>query len=98
MAAGIDLTDAFYISLSNNIGGAILIGQKVYKGEGPRSGEVGHMTIIPDGRECYCGQRGCFETYCNASILSDLSDGDLTLFFEKLEAGDKACMEAWKEY
>ena len=93
-----DLTDAFYISLSNNIGGAILIDQKVYKGEGPRSGEVGHMTIVPDGRECYCGQRGCFETYCNAAVLSNLSDGDLALFFEKLEAGDKACTKVWDEY
>ncbi len=93
-----DLTDAFYISLSNNIGGAILIDQKVYKGEGPRSGEVGHMTIVPDGRVCYCGQRGCFETYCNAAVLSELSDGDLALFFEKLEAGDKACTKVWNEY
>ncbi len=92
------LTDAFYISLSNNIGGAILINHKVYKGEGPRSGEVGHMTIIPDGRKCYCGQKGCFETYCNATVLSDLFDGDLALFFEELEAGNKICVDTWKEY
>lgn len=93
-----DMADAFYISLSNNIGGSILIDHKVYKGEGPRSGEVGHMTIVPDGRECYCGQRGCFETYCNASLLADMFQGDLDMFFEQLEAGDEACVRTWQEY
>lgn len=93
-----DQADSFYISLSNHVGGAILIDRKVYKGGGPRSGEVGHMTIVPNGRECYCGQKGCFETYCNEAVLSDLSDGDLDLFFEKLEAEDIRCTDAWNEY
>lgn len=93
-----ELTDAFYVSLSNNIGGAILIGHKVYKGEGPRSGEVGHMTIFPDGRECYCGKKGCFEEYCKAGVLADICDGDLKMFFEKLSAGEKTCGAAWEEY
>ncbi|MGN8632689.1 ROK family protein [Blautia sp. HCP3S3_G3] len=93
-----ELKDAFYISLSNNIGGSILIDHKVYHGEGQRSGEVGHMTLIPNGRECYCGKRGCFETYCNASILSDVCDGNLQDFFQKLEQGDRECMELWRDY
>lgn len=93
-----ELSDAFYISLSNNIGGSILIDHKVYKGEGPRSGEVGHMTIVPDGRTCYCGQQGCFETYCNATILANLFDGDLAMFFQELEDGNPRCREVWDEY
>lgn len=93
-----ELADAFYISLSNNIGGSILINHKVYKGEGPRSGEIGHMTIIPDGKPCYCGQKGCFETYCNAAVLSNLYDGNLALFFEQLEAGNKDCLQIWEDY
>ncbi len=93
-----DVTDAFYISLSNNIGGSILIDHKVYKGEGPRSGEVGHMTIIPGGRECYCGQKGCFETYCNAAILADMFQGNLEMFFERLQDNDADCAGVWREY
>lgn len=93
-----DVADAFYISLSNNIGGSILIDHKVYKGEGPRSGEVGHMTIVPNGKECYCGQKGCFETYCNASVLADMFQGNLEIFFEKLAEGDVDCNLVWKEY
>lgn len=93
-----ELSDAFYISLSNNIGGSILIDHKVYSGEGPRSGEIGHMTIIPEGRECYCGQRGCFETYCNAALLSDPFDGDLSEFFRLLKEGDTTCASVWENY
>lgn len=93
-----NLKDAFYISLSNNIGGAILINHKVYRGEGQRSGEVGHITLVPDGRECYCGKKGCFETYCNATVLSDLCDGNLREFFTRLEDGDTQCEKAWNEY
>lgn len=93
-----EMEDSFYISLSNNIGGSILINRQVYKGEGPRSGEVGHITLVPDGRDCYCGQKGCFETYCNAMILSDKTDGDLEEFFRMLKAGDADCMEMWAEY
>ena len=93
-----DESDSFYISLSNNIGGSIIINGEVYKGEGPRSGEVGHITIIPDGRKCYCGRKGCFETYCNATILSDYTEGNIEGFFRELQSGNQTCMEMWKEY
>ncbi len=93
-----DIDGAFYISLSNNVGGAILINHKVYKGEGSRSGEIGHMTVVPDGKDCYCGQKGCFETYCNAALLSGMCGGDLAAYFEKLEQKDEACGKAWEEY
>lgn len=93
-----ELNNFFYISLSNNVGGSVLINRQVYKGEGPRSGEVGHMTIVPDGRPCYCGKKGCFETYCNASILSGETGGDLELFFEKLHGGDAHIKEVFNEY
>lgn len=93
-----DLTDAFYISLSNNVGGSVLINHKVYKGEGARSGEIGHMTIQPGGRACYCGQKGCFEAYCNAGILAGGCDGNLRIFFERLEQGDARCSQLWEEY
>ncbi len=93
-----ELSDVFYISLSNNIGGAVLIGHKVYRGEGPRSGEVGHMTLFPDGRECYCGKKGCFEAYCNAAVLTDTCGGSLDTFFEKLALGDGTCRTVWERY
>lgn len=93
-----DLKNAFYISLSNNVGGSILINNQVYTGENSRSGEIGHITMFPDGPLCYCGQRGCFETCCSATVLSDLTDGNLEEFFRQLKAGNTECSKKWNQY
>lgn len=47
----------FYLSLSNTVGGAILNERKLQQGKAFRCGEVGHMTIVPDGKLCYCGKK-----------------------------------------
>jgi predicted NBD/HSP70 family sugar kinase len=93
-----DTKNAFYISLSNNIGGAVYIGNKVFAGENQKSGEIGHITIIPDGLPCYCGQKGCLEAYCSASLLADTSDGSLARFFEELQGGNREKLIVWDNY
>lgn len=86
-----------YLSLSNSVGGAILHMDQLYMGEHQRSGEFGHMTLIPNGRVCYCGKTGCFDAYCNAEILSSLCGGDLDEFFRCLPQ-DLNLQEKWQEY
>ena len=93
-----NLGNAFYISLCNNIGGSVLIRNEIYTGIHQRAGEIGHMTIVPDGRVCYCGKRGCFETYCAATILSDLAGGSLSGFFSLLKSGNLRASAVWQEY
>ena len=56
-----DLTDAFYILLSQHVGGAMIRNHQVELGENTRAGEIGHMTMIPFGKACYCGRSGCLE-------------------------------------
>ena len=56
------------------------------------------MTVVADGRPCYCGQYGCLETYCSATVLSDTTDGDLGVFFEKLKNGDMESRMLWDSY
>ena len=93
-----DMENAVYLSLSNSVGGAFLQGSRLYFGEHQRSGEFGHMTLYPGGRECYCGKRGCLDAYCSAQRLSSLTEGKLDRFFEKLRQGDKECAQAWAGY
>jgi glucokinase len=55
----------FYMTLSTGIGGGIIAsGETLYRGADSYAGEIGHLTIRPDGPECLCGSRGCFERMC----------------------------------
>lgn len=89
---------AVYLMLSNSVGGAMIQNNQIYFGENFRSAEIGHVRIVPGGRSCYCGQRGCLNAYCSAERLSDLAGGKLQLFFERLEAGHAGCASAFREY
>ena len=63
--AGRGFRPLFYMTLSTGIGGGILTsGEIVYRGADSYAGEIGHLTIRPDGPECLCGWRGCFERMC----------------------------------
>lgn len=88
----------FYLSLSNTVGGAIFDYDGLVHGNHFRCGEAGHMTVIPDGKECYCGKKGCLDAYCSAIILSKEADGKLERFFELLEQKDRRAAEIWDIY
>jgi glucokinase len=63
--AGRDHLHMFYLTLSTGIGGGIVLSDGiVYRGADSWAGEIGHLTIRPDGPECLCGARGCFERMC----------------------------------
>ena len=55
----------FYMTLSTGIGGGIVTeAEGIYRGADSYAGELGHLTIRPDGPECLCGAHGCFERMC----------------------------------
>jgi glucokinase len=63
--AGRGYRPLFYMTLSTGIGGGIVTsGESVYRGADSYAGEIGHLTIRPDGPPCLCGSRGCFERIC----------------------------------
>ena len=90
--------NAFYIMLSASVGGTVYIGGNQYSGSKMRAGEIGHTVVVPGGKPCYCGRRGCVDPYCSASALTGVTDGDLKLFFQQLEAGDESVKAVWQEY
>ena len=93
-----DLQNAFYLMLSNNVGGSVLIDGRVYQGDHVKSGEAGHMTLVPGGRLCYCGRCGCVDAYCAATVLSGPYDGNIRAFFEALDSGNRTAAENWQAY
>jgi len=63
--AGRGYRPLLYMTLSTGIGGGIITnGDSIYRGADSYAGEIGHLTIRPDGPECLCGSRGCFERMC----------------------------------
>src|SRR5262245_17806016 len=62
--AGRGFDPLFYMTLSTGIGGGICSAGGLWRGADSYGGEIGHLTISPDGPECLCGSRGCFERMC----------------------------------
>ncbi len=87
-----------YLSLSDGVGGAILVNGDQYTGDHTRSAEFGHMCVEWNGLPCACGKRGCLEAYCNAQRLSGNLGITLQVFFQELEAGNQKYRKLWEDF
>lgn len=88
----------FYLSLSNTVGGAFFSQNELMQGKNFRCGEVGHMTVVPDGVRCYCGKKGCLDAYCAAGRLSGITGGKLEQFFDLLDQRESNAVKIWDSY
>lgn len=95
---GQSIRDAFYLSVSNSVGGAIFINGELYEGANQRAGEFGHMTLVDGGRPCYCGKLGCVDAYCSIKSLLGYENESLKDFFAALDAGDPKRRARWEQY
>ena len=69
--AGRGCTDFIYLTMSTGIGGGIIAAGKLVRGgKALSAGELGHICIQLDGRQCSCGMRGCYEAYCGGRALA----------------------------
>ena len=57
------------IAVGTGIGGALVIDGRVFRGAWGLAGEWGHATVVPQGRDCACGNRGCWEQYVSGEAL-----------------------------
>ncbi|MBI4368177.1 MAG: ROK family protein [Candidatus Omnitrophica bacterium] len=58
-----------YVTVSTGIGSGIVANGELLRGEGGSAGEIGHMTIVPNGIHCDCGKRGCLEAYASGTAI-----------------------------
>lgn len=59
------------IAIGTGIGAALLVEGELYRGSHGVAPELGHVQVVPDGRPCACGKRGCWERYCSGTALAD---------------------------
>ncbi|MDP2950585.1 MAG: ROK family protein [Chloroflexota bacterium] len=72
--AGRGCRHLIYITVSTGIGGGIIIDGKLYTGATGAAGEIGHITLDPDGPLCGCGNRGCLEAFASGRAVATQGD------------------------
>lgn len=68
---GVGIDDLIFISGNVGVGAGVVAGGQRLEGAGGYAGEVGHMVVDPQGRDCHCGNRGCFETEVGAHAIAE---------------------------
>ncbi|MCL8027030.1 ROK family protein [Nocardioides bruguierae] len=91
--AAVGAHDALVITLGTGIGGAVVLDGVLHRGRNGMAGEFGHAQVVPGGRECECGGRGCWEQYCSGNALvrhvrAALADGGAAPALLGLADGD----------
>src|SRR5215471_15207456 len=73
IGAGRDVDDLVLLTLGTGIGGGIISGGRVMRGFVGMAGELGHMTVVPNGNPCGCGNQGCLEKHASATAISSMA-------------------------
>src|SRR6185503_17153149 len=73
MGAGRDVDDLVLLTLGTGIGGGIIVGGRILRGAVGMAGEFGHMTVVPNGNPCGCGNQGCLEKHASATAVTALA-------------------------
>ncbi|MGO9256022.1 MAG: ROK family protein [Bryobacteraceae bacterium] len=73
MGAGREVDDLVLLTLGTGVGGGIVSGGRVLRGYVGMAGELGHITVVPGGNPCGCGNRGCLEKHASATAVSAMA-------------------------
>ena len=94
-----ELDSAVVLLLNRNLGGAIITNHQIHQGCSMHSGTIEHICVNPDGPLCYCGNRGCLETYCSVNSLEQASGMTIKEFFPLLrEKKSPQLIQIWEDY
>lgn len=64
--------DSFvFLFLDEGLGGGVFLGGQPWRGASLNAGEIGHMIVVPNGKPCPCGNRGCLERYLSLSAAQE---------------------------
>lgn len=77
--------DFLWVTVSNGVGGGLVLNGKLYPGAFKNSGEVGHINVVENGYLCPCGNYGCLEAHASGLAIA-------RRYYEKAE-NDSVCVE-----
>ena len=81
-----DLDDFVTITLGTGLGSGVIVRDQMIYGHDGFAGEYGHIRVVPNGRSCGCGRKGCLETYVSATgVVRSITELDSKhKYFSKL--------------
>lgn len=107
------MKDFIFITLGTGLGSGIVSNGEIILGHDSFAGEIGHVIMFPDGRQCGCGRRGCLETYCSATGIKrtysdllmsrridtqlEIQDTNAKYIYEKALMGDQDAVTAFDQ-
>ncbi|MYT74660.1 MULTISPECIES: ROK family transcriptional regulator [unclassified Streptomyces] len=82
--------DALHVTLSYGVGGGLVAGGRLFRGAQGAAGEIGHISVDPDGPRCWCGGHGCMEQLASVPALLRASGRrSWSRFGQALAAGEE---------
>jgi glucokinase len=98
LGAAVGLDCAVCVVLGTGLGGALIIGGRLYEGRNGGAGELGHQTVLKGGPSCGCGNSGCAEPLVSAGALCHLAGRhSADEVFAAAAEGDAAALSAIEE-
>ncbi len=94
---GSQIGNFLYVKLHSGVGGAIVVDYRVVAGRHGGAGEIGHLSLDPNGAICQCGHRGCLDAYAGiSSMLAEASRAfgyeiSFRVFLGLVDDGDPVC-------
>ena len=73
IGAGKGIQDLVLLTLGTGIGGGIVSCGRIIRGSVGMAGELGHVTVVPNGNPCGCGNRGCLEKHASATAVTAMA-------------------------
>lgn len=87
-----DVTDnLLYVSITDGLGLGIIINGRIYRGSNNSSGEMGHMKIDLNGKQCKCGAKGCLEAYASKNAIVDAYNNEVKDKINDIEEFEDLC-------
>lgn len=88
IASGGNADSFVFMTLGTGVGGGIVLNGKIYRGFNGAGAEIGHSSIVIDGKQCTCGKCGCLESYASVTALIEQTN-------EAIEKNPQSAMSDW---
>lgn len=98
LGAGRQFRNSIMLTLGTGVGGAIILDGKLFVGHQGAAGELGLITLNPDGPECNSGNRGSLEQYVSVQAIRRDTGLEPLELGKLAQAGDPEALEFWKSY